>query len=51
MRQLPAAPLLASIAAHGGILAILFFLVAGESPPSVLFVDLESGASHLLAFR
>jgi protein TonB len=38
----PAAPLLASIAAHGGVLAILFFLVGGESPPSVLFVDLES---------
>ena len=42
MRRPPIATLLASLAAHGGVVAILFFLVAGESQPSVLFVDLET---------
>jgi len=36
------ATLLASLAAHGGAVAILFFLVSGESHPSVLFIDLEA---------
>ena len=36
------ATLLASLAAHGGVVAILFFLTSGESHPSVLFVDLEA---------
>jgi protein TonB len=36
------ATLLASLAAHGGAVAILFFLVSGESRPSVLFIDLEA---------
>ena len=40
--RLPMATLLASLAAHGGAAAILFFLVSGESHPSVLFVDLEA---------
>jgi periplasmic protein TonB len=40
----PVATLLASLAAHGGVLAILFFLVSGESHPSVLFIDLEAVA-------
>jgi protein TonB len=40
--RLPLATLLASLAAHGGAVAILFFLVSGESHPSVLFVDLEA---------
>ena len=38
----PLATLLASLVAHGGALAILFFLVSGESHPGVLFVDLEA---------
>jgi periplasmic protein TonB len=38
----PAATLLASIAAHGGAVALLFVLTSGESHPSVLFVDLEA---------
>ena len=43
MIQRPAvATLLASLAAHGGVVAILFFLTSGESHPSVLFVDLEA---------
>lgn len=40
--RLPMATLLASLAAHGGAVAILFFLVSGESHPSVLFVDLDA---------
>jgi protein TonB len=36
------ATLLASLAAHGGVVAVLFFLTSGESHPSVLFVDLEA---------
>jgi protein TonB len=42
MSRPPVVTLLASLAAHGGALVLLFFLVAGESPPGVLFVDLES---------
>ena len=42
MVRLPAATLLASIAAHGGAVALLFALTSGESHPSVLFVDLEA---------
>lgn len=42
MVRLPAATLLASIAAHGGAVALLFVLTSGESHPSVLFVDLEA---------
>jgi protein TonB len=38
----PAATLLASIAAHGGAVALLFVLTSGESHPSALFVDLEA---------
>src|SRR5439155_375796 len=38
----PAATLLASIAAHGGAVSLLFVLTSGESHPSVLFVDLEA---------
>jgi protein TonB len=38
----PLATLLASLAAHGGAVALLFFLVSGESHPSVLFIDLET---------
>ena len=41
-RRLPIATLLVSLAAHGGALALLLFLVSGESPPSVLFVDLDA---------
>src|SRR5215470_10441722 len=37
----PVATLLASLAAHGGAVALLFFLVSGESHPGVLFIDLE----------
>jgi len=40
--RLPMATLLASLAAHGGAVAILFLLVSGELHPSVLFVDLEA---------
>ena len=40
--RLPMATLLASLAVHGGAVAILFFLVSGESHPSVLFIDLEA---------
>jgi periplasmic protein TonB len=36
----PVATFLASLAAHGGALAMLFVLVSGESKPGVLFVDL-----------
>lgn len=42
MMRLPTATLLASIAAHGGAVALLFVLTSGESHPSVLFVDLEA---------
>jgi protein TonB len=42
MVRLPAATLLASIAAHGGAVALLFVLTSGESHPSVLFVDMEA---------
>ena len=43
MRQRPpVATLLASLAAHGGAVALLFFLVSGESRPGVLFIDLET---------
>ena len=42
MVRLPAATLLASIAAHGGAVAVLFVLTSGESHPSVLFVDMEA---------
>src|SRR5438093_375003 len=42
----PVATLLASLAAHGGALATLFFLVSGESNPGVLFIDLETIAEH-----
>jgi protein TonB len=38
----PVATLLASLAAHGGAVALLLFLVSGESHPSVLFIDLET---------
>ena len=38
----PVATLLASLAAHGGAVAILFFLVSGESHPGALFIDLET---------
>src|SRR5262245_66513233 len=38
----PVATLLASLAAHGGAVALLFFLVSGESHPGVLFIDLET---------
>ena len=41
-RRPPVATLLASLAAHGGAVALLFFLVSGESHPSVLFIDLET---------
>ena len=36
------ATLLASLAAHGGAVALLFVLTSSESHPSVLFVDLEA---------
>jgi protein TonB len=42
----PVATLLASLAAHGGAVALLFFLVSGESHPSVLFIDLETLAER-----
>jgi protein TonB len=42
----PVATLLASLAVHGGALASLVFLVSSESPPSVLFIDLETIAEH-----
>ena len=38
----PLATLLASLVAHGGAVAGLFFLVSGESHPGVLFIDLEA---------
>jgi protein TonB len=38
----PLATLFASLAAHGGAVAMLFVLTSGESHPSVLFVDLEA---------
>ena len=38
----PMATLLASLVAHGGAVATLFFLVSGESHPDVLFIDLET---------
>jgi periplasmic protein TonB len=38
----PLATLLASLVAHGGAVALLFFLVSGESHPGVLFIDLEA---------
>jgi protein TonB len=34
--------LLASLAAHGGLIAILLLLVSGETHPGVLFIDLET---------
>jgi protein TonB len=37
----PVTTLLASLIAHGGAVATLFFLVSGESHPGVLFIDLE----------
>jgi periplasmic protein TonB len=40
--RLPMATLLASLAAHGGAVAILFLLVSGELHPSELFVDLDA---------
>jgi periplasmic protein TonB len=46
MRRPPAATLFASIAAHGGAVALLFVLTSGESHPSVLFVDLEALAER-----
>ncbi len=42
MLRPPVATLLASLVAHGGLLAIVFFLVSGESDPGVLFIDLEA---------
>lgn len=42
MRRPPVVALLASLLAHGGAVAILFILVSGESPPSVLFIDFEA---------
>jgi len=42
MPRPPMATLLASLVAHGGLLAIVFFLVSGESNPGVLFIDLEA---------
>jgi len=41
IRRPPVATLLASLAAHGGAVALLF-LVSGESHTSVLFIDLET---------
>jgi protein TonB len=46
MPRPPVVTLLASLAAHGGALAILFFVVAGETAPGALFVDLESIAER-----
>jgi protein TonB len=42
MPRPPVVTLLASLVAHGGLLAIAFFLVSGESNPGVLFIDLEA---------
>jgi len=42
----PLATLLASLAAHGGVVAILFFLVSGETHPGALFIDLETLSEH-----
>lgn len=42
----PVATFLASLAAHGGALAMLFFFVSGESKPDVLFVDLAAISEH-----
>jgi periplasmic protein TonB len=42
MHRPPMATLLASLVAHGGAVATLFFLVSGESHPDVLFIDLET---------
>ena len=42
IRRPPLATLFASLVAHGGALATLFFVVSGESHPGVLFVDLEA---------
>jgi protein TonB len=42
MPRPPVVTLLASLVAHGGLLAIVFFLVSGESHPGVLFIDLEA---------
>ena len=38
----PLATLLGSLVAHGGVLAILFFLVSEETHPGVLLIDLEA---------
>ena len=46
IRRPPLATLCASLVAHGGVLALLFFLVSGESHPSVLFIDLEAVAER-----
>jgi len=46
IRRLPLVTLLASLAAHGGVVAILFFLVSGETHPGVLFIDLETLSEH-----
>jgi periplasmic protein TonB len=46
IRRPPLATLFASLVAHGGVLALLFFLVSGESHPSVLFIDLEAVAER-----
>jgi len=46
IRRPPLATLCASLVAHGGVLALLFFLVSGESHPSVLFIDLEAIAER-----
>jgi protein TonB len=42
MPRPPIVTLLASLVAHGGLLAIVFFLVSGESNLGVLFIDLEA---------
>jgi periplasmic protein TonB len=42
----PVATFLASLAAHGGALAMLCFFVSGESKPDVLFVDLAAISEH-----
>jgi len=46
IRRPPLATLCASLVAHGGLLALLFFLVSGESHPSVLFIDLGAVAER-----
>jgi protein TonB len=38
----PLATLLASLVAHGGVVAVLYFFVSGESHPGALFIDLEA---------